>query len=802
MKQRDANDRSLSAACQAAANAAVRAVPPVWPLSSSVAVNPYLGQVDEPLEVTAARLGRVAGQPVTMTRLWYAERIARGEILDDDLDAARQAAPGNWRPATLAELKAAAERPSPRPTAVPTIADLASRALAIDCPRLVTERIGFFAAAYFDRGQAMWPAVRAGGCYKQWRAFAARDLTPEIIGITGFAAHVDHASENPVEAIERAADRLGLEESQLPTYFHSLLTTIGGWAQLARYELWQAELANDSDTTALELLAIRIVWEEALFELCEDDIAAEWQAAKSQHAAALEPTRDQMIDTILQEAAERAAQRRLALLLSESDDKPQSTRVLLHAVFCIDVRSEVFRRALESLDPTIRTSGFAGFFGLPTAHRGFASDVEEDRFPVLLPAKIKSRTLSDDDHDSAARFLARARRAWNRFKLAAVSSFAFVEATGPIYIAKLLRDALGWMGRKSPCAFRPVLDSDMDGATRVATAESILRAMSLTEAFAPVTLLLGHGASVVNNPHASALQCGACGGYSGEVNARLLAGLLNDQSVRHGLRAKGIEIPDDACFVGGLHDTTTDRVVLFDGDAPSPVNPADMARIRQWLERAGSSTRQERSARLPRASRGNDILARSRDWSEIRPELGLAGCSAFIAAPRNRTAGKDLAGRAFLHDYDWHKDDGFAVLELIMTAPVVVASWISLQYYGSTVAPELFGAGNKLLHNVIGGFGVVEGNGGSLRPGLPWQSVHDGDKLAHEPLRLSVCIEAPTAAMTEILGRHDYVRALFDNRWAHLFALDEQGRLAWRYVGDHEWLDIRNERRLVLERVA
>ena len=74
-----------------------------------------------------------------------------------------------------------------------------------------------------------------------------------------------------------------------------------------------------------------------------------------------------------------------------------------------------------------------------------------------------------------------------------------------------------------------------------------------------------------------------------------------------------------------------------------------------------------------------------------------------------RTVGKRLDGRAFLHDYDWRKDEGFSILKLILTAPVVVASWISLQYYGSTVAPQLFGAGNKLLHNVVGGFGVFEG---------------------------------------------------------------------------------------------
>ena len=103
--------------------------------------------------------------------------------------------------------------------------------------------------------------------------------------------------------------------------------------------------------------------------------------------------------------------------------------------------------------------------------------------------------------------------------------------------------------------------------------------------------------------------------------------------------------------------------------------------------------------RLPRAANGNQVKSRSRDWSETRPEWALAGCQAFIAAPRARTKGKGLEGRAFLHDYDWQKDEGFGILELILTAPVVVASWISLQYYGSVVAPDVFGAGNKLLHN-------------------------------------------------------------------------------------------------------
>ncbi|MBL0900880.1 MAG: DUF2309 family protein, partial [Reyranella sp.] len=382
---------------------------------------------------------------------------------------------------------------------------------------------------------------------------------------------------------------------------------------------------------------------------------------------------------------------------------------------------------------------------------------------------------------------ARAKRAWGRFKLGAVSSFAFVEAAGPIYVGKLVGDAVGLNQAPAPNDPAPRLDPALDVAARIGAAETVLRAMSLTADFARLVLLAGHGANVVNNPHASGLHCGACGGYSGEVNARLLAGLLNDPEVRTGLAPRGIDIPADTLFVAALHDTTTDRVTLYADDRPSDAHRADLDRARSWLAAAGRLTRGERALRLPRAANENAIEKRSRDWAETRPVWAVAGCKAFIAAPRTRTAGKNLEGRAFLHDYDWQQDKGFGVLELILTAPVVVASWISLQYYGSTVAPEAFGGGNKLLHNVSGGIGVVEGNGGLLRAGLPWQSVHDGEHYAHEPLRLSVCVEAPREAMSDILKRHDGVRALFDNGWLHLFALDEGGRMAWRYAGDLTW---------------
>ncbi len=781
-----------SDAIRAAIDHATRAIPPVWPLASSVAVNPYLGQTNERLSTVGPRLARVGGIAVTMPRAWYAERIRSGTITDADIEAALETAPAALRPASVAAAKAAAEKPGPEPDRLPNIADLAAEASGTDWPGLIADRFGAWAAAQFDTGQALWAAPKAKSVFAAWRAFAMHDLTPEILGLKGFARHVADGPDTALAAIENAVQRLGLTEAALPTYFHALLTSLGGWSHYARYQLWKAELAGGGDATIVDLLAIRLVWEQALYEIHREAIDARWSAACDGHVAPVCPTPDSVIDEILQESVERASQRDLAETLSNPSVKTEG-RPAVQAAFCIDVRSEVFRRSLESLDPAIRTLGFAGFFGLGTAHHAFASDVEECRLPVLLSPGLQSRSGGPEsaESDTALRFARRAKRAWGRFKFAAISSFAFVEATGPIYVGKLLWDALGIPKLKVPAEPAPRLDPVLDISARLGAAETILRAMSLTENFAPLVLLVGHGATVVNNPHASALHCGACGGYPGDVNARLLASLLNDTQVRDGLKRKGIEIPEDTLFIAGLHDTTGDAVTLYDGDHPSSAHSEKIAKSKGWLLAAGRLSRTERAQRLPRAKTESDIAARRHDWSETRPEWALAGCKAFIAAPRSRTSGRTFDGRAFLHDYDWRKDEGFSVLELIMTAPVVVASWISLQYYGSATAPQVFGGGNKLLHNVTGGIGVVEGNGGLLRPGLPWQSVHDGERLMHEPLRLSVCIEAPTKAMNGILDRHPDVQALFDNRWLHLFALDDQGRMTQRYTGDLTWTPVR-----------
>ena len=248
------------------------------------------------------------------------------------------------------------------------------------------------------------------------------------------------------------------------------------------------------------------------------------------------------------------------------------------------------------------------------------------------------------------------------------------------------------------------------------------------------------------------------------------------------LRQRGHDLPAHCHVLAGLHNTTTDEVQVFAYEAIPAALQADWLRVRQALDQAAAQVRQERATGLGLTALQaqpvklfDRLRRRARDWSQTRPEWGLANNAAFIAAPRARTRGVDLQGRAFLHDYDWREDAEGAVLELIMTAPMVVAHWINLQYFTSTTDNARFGSGNKLLHNVVGGhIGVFEGNGGDLRIGLARQSLHDGQQWRHRPLRLHVVIEAPQAMIDRVIDNHAVVRDLVLHGWLYLLRMHGQ----------------------------
>ena len=526
---------------------------------------------------------------------------------------------------------------------------------------------------------------------------------------------------------------------------------------------------------------------------------------------------------VLHEAYERSYQRSLIRTLNEASRSGKVEHVTerrpLQAAFCIDVRSEVLRRALETACPGVETIGFAGFFGAPIEFIPLGEEKGRAQCPVLLKPGF---TVHEGIHGAGQDLVSKITQsrvirkkvfaAWKKFKLSAVSCFSYVEAVGLFFSAKIVADANGisrpveeprrfGLGAAAFENLSPIIHANLisgraTGFTdeqMVLTAKSVLKGMSLTKEFSPLVLLVGHAGSTVNNPHAAGLDCGACGGNSGEVNARVVASILNRRDVRSELEKHGIKIPEDTWFIGALHNTTTDEVKLFDLAQLPKTHLQHLESLNRWLMQASTLAQAERSGLLGLQNKNkNDlnsrITERSRDWSQVRPEWGLAGNAAFIAGPRSCTSGANLQGRAFLHTYDWRADKDFVVLELIMTAPMVVASWINLQYYASTVNNPAFGAGNKVLHNVTGTIGVIEGNGGDLRVGLPWQSVHDGTQFIHKPLRLNVFIAAPIEAINGVLKKHAQVRELVDNRWLHLFATSSEGKVSHKYASNESWI--------------
>ena len=827
---------------------AVRRVAPLWPLKHFVAVNPFFGLADHDFSQAARRMARVAGARMTLPRSFYAEAIRTGRITDAHLEGALERAhagnagdPGrhDLLPREVVDLRARAlaedgQEHSPAEPA-PTVSDVATRTLGTDWSHFVVERISLWAGAYFDEGQAAWNTpFQDRSPWAAWRAEAEIDRTPEIMGLAGFREFVRELPEDPRGAVEAALARLQVPEEGLELYLHRLLMTVSGWAAWGRYRLWEAELYGRADDVMTHILAIRLAWEAALLErFSHQGLGEAWAAARSEldHDSDLSgPAGDMQVDLVLQDAFELAWQeemvgrfhRNAAARAEGAGTEGGTDRPAVQAAFCIDVRSEVFRRALEAQDPQIETKGFAGFFGFSLEVVPAGGEAGGARCPVLLTpaATLEERVHGDPVRTgevSRLRGLRRqARAVWKSFKMGAVSCFGFVGPVGLAYAGKLVGDGLG-LTRPVPhpegegltkgerAALRPDLTpgelagraTGLTPEVRLETAVGVLNAMALTDDFARIVLLAGHGSTTVNNPHATGLDCGACGGHTGEANARVAAAVLNDPEVRAGLASRGISIPEDTWFLAGLHDTTTDEVKLFDVDQVPAELAGEVRTLQARLEAAGRLARAERAPGLnlpvsgaPSPAVDKGVLARSRDWSQVRPEWGLAGCAAFVAAPRDRTRGLDLGGRSFLHDYVWKEDEGFGVLELIMTAPMVVASWISLQYYGSTVDNRAFGCGNKTLHNVVGTLGVLEGNAGDLRTGLPWQSVHDGERYVHEPLRLNVVIEAPQAAMNDIIERHEHVRHLLDNGWLNLWQMDANGALVGRYEGGLEWAPV------------
>ncbi len=318
---------------------------------------------------------------------------------------------------------------------------------------------------------------------------------------------------------------------------------------------------------------------------------------------------------------------------------PERAASDFQAVFCIDVRSEVYRRALESVAPGGETLGFAGFFGFPIEAVPVGESSGTPQCPVLLTPAVKVPAHASPAFKDQRRFRKQAATAWTAFKSSAVSSFVFVETTGLGFAARFARD-LTHHSPTGSCGCEGMDISAIPLDQQAAMAAGALKHLGFATGagLARLVLLCGHGSATANNPFGSSLDCGACGGHTGETNARTAATVLNNPAVRARLAGDGVLIPADTWFAAALHNTTTDEVTIFDLASAPATHREELRDLQEHLARASVLARGERAAHLgenPAAPRlANRILGRSRDWSQVRPEWGLAGNYAFVAAPR------------------------------------------------------------------------------------------------------------------------------------------------------------------------
>ncbi|HUV18044.1 MAG TPA: DUF2309 domain-containing protein [Ilumatobacteraceae bacterium] len=803
---------------------------PYWPLTTFVAVNPLGGLTDLPFGDAASEARGWFGARTHLPLEAYRAEHARGTVTDADLDRAvhrHDPSLADRGPVDLGDvsidpvevvrwdlLHGPVAGPLP-PRRSGTVAD------ALD------EIITGWCAAFVDEAHTPWQMPnRDQGFYRSWLAAAGADRRLAAVIGRDARARIATLPDDPAELLALVLRTRGVSDDQRIAAVRTWIQRTPGWAGFARWcDQWAPDDRPGVRLRVLDLAAVRAAMDHLApeqLELTGADLDAAPESAEApldrrvdavvtafggnEHGAVAEILGS--IDADARAAIWLAAHEwnyrdRLLARLAGPTGTSDGARPDAQLVFCIDVRSEGFRRHLEALG-SYDTYGFAGFFGVPVRWRPLGSPVAQARCPVLVsPRHEVAEVAVDDDAAYLATCSATAglHDAFYAAKGGIASPFALAESAGwfagPVAAARTLlppRTALDTSGvAKRPWWKRfgatprtaPVVD-EVHGAglhaglsleERTLFAEAIVTTIGLAE-FAPVVVLCGHGSETVNNPHASSLDCGACGGAPGGASARIAVAILNDAEVRAGLVERGIVIPDSTWFVAAEHDTTADLVTVLDRDGLPDAVSARVDALQRDLDIAGERNALDRAARLPGSA--TRVRDRGRDWAQVRPEWGLAGNASFIIGPRSMTASHDLKGRSFLHSYVAERDPDGVALETIMTAPLVVAQWISSQYYFSTVEPEIFGAGDKMLHNPVGGIGVVVGQSGDLAVGLPMQSVMLGEQRAHDPLRLLAVVQAPLDRIEGIILRNSGLRQLVEGEWIHVVARETDDD-AWSF---------------------
>lgn len=840
-------------------NAASKVIVPLGPITSFAARNPWAGLEEQSFEQVARRLKETNGVEIYPSDEVLKSAWKQGEIkqefvemkLHQWLDLQTLDLPHDeafqFCQAALLQNKTSFHSPSktdlesvmkeilqynfniPQNHYVQTYSERLGKMDGNKVNQVVNGQMIKWCKLYLDESQAVWSMPnREKGFYAAWKKLVPND--PSINRTIR-----KELKELPMEADQALmAALLGLQipYTEIQQYLEAHLLALPGWAGMM---LWRSQQSNKEENLLTEFLAVRICMEYAFIkrylplpefqddgeELLQSLIISwtnwgnmpidTWLSLSLKEIEArltLAYRFDPMVrNRILLEAWEQTYEVQLMNIIGTSSHRitEKLKQPLAQFAFCIDVRSEPFRRKLEEAGP-FETFGTAGFFGLPIETCELGQKHSHPSLPILFKPQIKvNECASEQDlkiYQERQQSVNLLNYSFKTLKNSLPSSLLLPEITGPWYSLQTIARSFfprstgmfsrklrkNWLRKPSTeltlqqvQTNKTELPIGFSEEEQVLYARQALNMMGLTENFAPLVVICGHGSHSTNNPYASALDCGACGGASSGFNARVLATLCNLPEVRKALNEEGISIPNETVFAAAEHITTTDELQLLYVPHLSEKAQEALDFIGTTLPKVSEQAVAERLVKLPNLKANHKNLNAQaqrlgEDWSEVRPEWGLARNATFIIGNRELTKNRHLDGRAFLHSYDWQKDPNGSILENIIAGPTTVTQWINLQYYASTVAPHYYGSGNKTTQTVTAGIGVMQGNASDLLSGLPWQSVMKSDQeLYHEPLRLLVVIEAPTEYVQRLLDRNQSFHQKVKNGWIRLASIDPEG---------------------------
>lgn len=468
------------------------------------------------------------------------------------------------------------------------------------------------------------------------------------------------------------------------------------------------------------------------------------------------------------------------------------------AMFCIDDREFSLRHYLEKFDDNCETFGTPGFFSVE-----FFFKPENGKFYTkLCPAPVTPKYLIQEVGSTGKRkkdvhFTKHSHTLFSGWLISQTMGFfaafrLFLNIFKPT-LGPATAHSFDHMDKIAGLTIENKNPDDKENGLQIGftidemavRVESLLKSIGLVKDFAPLVYVIGHGSSSVNNPHYAAYDCGACSGRPGSVNARAFCFMANHAKVRAILANKGINIPEQTQFVGGLHDTTRDEIVFFDEPTAAPGLLESHHKNQEIFRQALDANSKERSRRfesintaLSPAKIHPKVKNRSVSLFEPRPELNHATNSLCIVGRRSLTKNLFLDRRAFLNSYDYSIDMDGKLLFNILKPLGPVCGGINLEYFFSRVDNQKLGAGTKLPHNVMGLFGVANGIEGDLRPGLPSQMIE-----VHDPVRLMLIVEHFPDVVLETIQRSPEVYEWYINEWVHLIAVDPSTKKLFSFTG-------------------